>query len=75
MKIKDKLDLHTLLAIIKEIANNHYGGHYTILSFTTNVKFSFGTVTDREEIQNLTAYDNLSDALENAIQEFITIQP
>ena len=58
-----------LIRQIKSIANKHYGGHFTIFHFTTEVKFSFGTVTDREEIYNLTAYTNLNDALENGIQQ------
>tara|TARA_R100001594_G_scaffold136019_2_gene178144 strand:- start:365 stop:565 length:201 start_codon:yes stop_codon:yes gene_type:complete len=58
-----------LLKKIKSIADKYYGGHFTILHFSTNVKFAFGTVTDREEIQNLTAYTNIEDALENGIQE------
>ena len=68
------IELTTLFKLIDEISKKHYGGHYTILKFTTHYKFSFRTITDREEILELTPYDNLNDAIENGIQEFITIQ-
>lgn len=54
------------------IADKAFGGHFTILSFTTEYKFSFGTITEREDIENLNSYCNINDAIENAIQEYLT---
>jgi hypothetical protein len=54
------------------IADKAFGGHFTILSFTTNYKFAFGTITEREDIENLIGYDNINDAIENEIQKFLT---
>lgn len=56
------------LKTIEFIANKYYSGHYTILKFTNGFKFSFGTITKREEIYDLNLYDNLRDALINGIQ-------
>ena len=59
-------------SILEFIANNGFDGHFTVLSFTTHYKFAFGTVTEREDIENLAPYDNINDAIENAIQEYLT---
>ncbi len=59
-------------SIINFISNKDFDGHLTILSFTTNYKFSFGTVIEREDIYNLIAYDSINDAIENAVQEYLT---
>lgn len=53
------------------IADKSFNGHFTLLSFTTEYKFAFGTVTEREEIENLIGYDNINDAIENAIQKYL----
>jgi hypothetical protein len=58
--------------IIDFISNRDFSGHFTILSFTTHYKFAFGTVTEREDIENLIGYDNINDAIENEIQKFLT---
>jgi hypothetical protein len=59
-------------AIIDFISNRDFSGHFTILSFTTNYKFAFGTITEREDIENLIAYNNINDAIENEIQKYLT---
>jgi hypothetical protein len=59
-------------ALLRFIADKYFDGHFTILSFTTNYKFAFGTVESREDIENLIAYDNINDAITNAIQEYLT---
>lgn len=64
--------------IMISLANNHYGGHYTLLGFTNGVKFSFGTITEREDIQELAEFETIEDAMMNGIQEhytFINSQP
>ena len=67
-----KLGGHLLVA--KSLADLYYGGHFTLLSFTTHVKFGFGTITDREEIDEMSDYDSISDAIENAIQQHFARQ-
>jgi len=57
-----------LLKIVDVISEEYYGGHYTVFNFTTNIKFSFGTITDRDEINDLIGYDDINDAIINAIQ-------
>lgn len=59
-------------AIIDFISNRDFSGHFTILSFTTHYKFAFGTVTEREDIDNLIGYNNINDAIENEIQKYLT---
>ncbi len=60
-----------LMKLVQDIANGSYSGHFTIMCFTTNVKFCFGTPNNRDEIASLIPYDNINDAIENAIHEFI----
>lgn len=59
-------------SIIDFISKKDFGGHFTILSFTTEYKFAFGTVTEREDIENLASYYTINSAIENAIQEYLT---
>jgi len=58
----------TLIKIAESIANDHYSGHLTILKFTTEWKAGFGTITERDEINELIGYANVDDALTNLIQ-------
>jgi len=67
-----KLGGHLLVA--KSLADLYYGGHFTLLSFTTHVKFGFGTITNRDEIDEMSDYDSISDAIENAIQQHFARQ-
>ena len=64
----NRVPKESLMMIAESIANQYYGGHYTLLTFTTNVKFSFSTVTEREDILELIPYNDINDAIENAIQ-------
>ena len=76
--VEEIMEINELIEQMKRIAKQHYGGHYTVLSFTTNIKFSFGTITERDEIEELSGYDTLEDAVRNGIQEhytFINSQP
>jgi hypothetical protein len=63
-----KTKLETLILFVEGWANENYGGHYTIFSFTSCYKFSFGTINEREDIEKLLPYDSLEDAIINAIQ-------
>jgi hypothetical protein len=58
----------TLIKIAEAIANEHFSGHLTILKFTTEWKAGFGTITERDEINELIGYSTLDDALTNLIQ-------
>jgi hypothetical protein len=52
-KMMDQMDVNELMSTVCTIATLKYDGHFTILSFTTNFKGSFGTVTEREDIESL----------------------
>jgi hypothetical protein len=62
------------LLVAKSLADLYYGGHFTLLSFTTHVKFGFGTITDRDAIDEMSDYDSIEDAIENAIQQHFARQ-
>jgi hypothetical protein len=53
------------------IANLKYNGHFTLLSFTTNFKGCFGTVTEREEIKQLYPCESLREVLLHMIYKEI----
>jgi hypothetical protein len=57
--------------LIDILSKKHFGGHYTIFSFTTGYSFSFTTVNSREGIYELDLYDCLDDAITNAVQQLI----
>jgi len=52
-KMMEQMDVNQLMSTVCTIATLKYDGHFTILSFTTNFKGSFGTVTEREDIESL----------------------
>ena len=57
--------------LIESISNNYFGGHFTVLSFSTCYSFMFGTPSGREEIQDLESFHDINDAISGAIQRFI----
>lgn len=59
--------MKNLIKKVEKIANEKYSGHYTILKFTTHYKVSFGTVIEMDEIDVLTPYNSLKEALLNLI--------
>jgi hypothetical protein len=59
----DQMDVNELMSTVCVIANLKYNGHFTILSFTTNFKGSFGTVTEREDIESLSPCLSLKELL------------
>jgi uncharacterized protein with von Willebrand factor type A (vWA) domain len=65
----ENISLEEALATAEWIAKKYFGGHYTIYSFTHGYKFSMGTVTDREEIEELDEYNSLLDAVVNGCSE------
>jgi len=60
-----------LMQVVESIAKTYYGGHFTIFSFTTEVKFAFGTINCRDEISELDGYYDINHAIANAIQDAI----
>jgi len=59
----DQMDVNELMSTVCTIATLKYNGHFTILSFTTNYRGSFGTVTEREDIENLNPFLSLREVL------------
>jgi hypothetical protein len=59
--------------LIESASKLYFGGHYTIFSFSTCYCFMFGTPSGREDIESLDRFDNIDDAITNAIQKLIRI--
>jgi hypothetical protein len=55
-------DVTTVLAMIEDVAKRHYGGHLTIMRFTTNWRVGFGTPDGREDIQHMCEGKTLREA-------------
>jgi len=62
-KMIDQMDVNELMSTVCTIATLKYDGHFTILSFTTNFKGSFGTITEREDIDSLSPCLSLKEVL------------
>ena len=62
-KMIDQMGVNELMSTVCTIATLKYDGHFTILSFTTNFKGSFGTVIEREDIENLNPFLSLREVL------------
>lgn len=58
-----------LMSTISSIATLRYDGHFTILKFTTHYKGGFGTITEREDIENLCGYKSFEQLLINMIND------
>lgn len=57
------MTIDDLMSTICTIAVLKYDGHFTILSFTTNFKGGFGTITEREDIDAMKEYHSLKELL------------
>ena len=57
--------------LIQGIADDYFGGHFTILTFTTCYSFMFGTPSDRDDISGLESFYDINDAIVDAVQKFI----
>ena len=68
-KMMDQMDVNELMSTVCTIATMKYDGHFTILSFTTNFKGSFGTVIEREDIEALSPFLSLKELLINMIDK------
>ena len=71
MKVEQikKMNVDELMSIVSLIAKLKYDGHFTILSFTNHYKGSFGTITEREDINRLDQYADLKLLLMDMICE------
>jgi hypothetical protein len=72
--LDDNSTLEEWLILADYIAKKHYGGHFTLFAFSFSYKFAFGTITERDEINDLPGYSNLKDAIINAHQEFCVVE-
>ena len=63
------------LDLFKEIANEQFDGHYTIMKFTTNYRVAFGTIMAndycelREVIQGMAEGKTLEEACKRCVEE------
>jgi hypothetical protein len=57
--------------LIQGIADDYFGGHFTILTFTTCYSFMFGTPSDRDDISGLESFYDVNDAIVDSVQKFI----
>lgn len=62
MNTQEKMDK------VIEIANKKYDGHFTLMKFTTNWRFIFGTIDNREEIKYMESAKTLDEVLDKAIK-------
>lgn len=70
-KIYENLTIDELMSTICTIAILKHGGHFTILSFTNHFKGGFGTITDRDEIEQMCGYGSFKQLLINMINDEI----
>lgn len=63
------------LDLFKEIANEQFDGHYTVMKFTTNYRVAFGTLHAndydelREVIQEMAEGKTLEEACKKCVEE------
>ena len=63
------------LDLFKEIANEQFDGHYTVMKFTTNYRVAFGTIMAndycelREVIQEMAEGKTLEGACKKCVEE------
>ena len=62
-----QMNINDLMSTICTIAVLKYDGHFTILSFTNSFKGGFGTITEREDIDEMKEYYSLKELLINMI--------
>ena len=62
-----QMNINDLMSTICTIAVLKYNGHFTILSFTNSFKGGFGTITQREDIDEMKEYYSLKELLINMI--------
>jgi len=62
-----QMNINDLMSTICTIAVLKYNGHFTILSFTNSFKGGFGTITEREDIDEMKEYYSLKELLINMI--------
>lgn len=55
--------LEELLELVKKYADEHFDGHYSIYSFTTNYKVIFGTINETRGVWKVEGFPTLKEAL------------
>lgn len=51
------------LKAAEDIAKERFDGHYTLMRFTTNWRFCFGTISDRADIDRMISGATMVDAV------------
>lgn len=51
-----------------DVAKEEYGGHFTLMRFTTNWRFIFGTLGNDEEMFLMESAKTLDEILDKAIE-------
>lgn len=57
-----------LLAELERVAKNDFGGHFTIMKFTTNWRVGFGTPGSRCDIDQMWEGKTFAEAAERALK-------
>ncbi len=68
-EIDENSSLDEWMRVAYDISQEHYDGCITVISSHEGNKFSFSSDTDAEHIEELDNYEELKDAVMNAIQE------
>lgn len=58
---------------IEKIADRKYDGHFTIMKFTTNWRFCFGTASGRKDISQMAEGKTMEEAILNGIINNINV--
>lgn len=71
----DNMDLYHALAVADYISKEEYGGHFTLLCFTTGCKFCFGTLDkiDYNTTSLMASGKTVEDAIKAGIDKKIDV--
>lgn len=56
------------MALVEKIAKEEFDGHYTLMRFTTDWRFTFGTVNNREDVYLSVKGKTIDEVLDKAIE-------
>lgn len=62
MITQEKLD------VVTKIANEEFDGHFSLMKFTTNWRFTFGTIGEREDVDLSVVGETIDEVLDKAIE-------
>jgi hypothetical protein len=57
-----------LFTELQQIADRKFGGHFTVMKFTTNWRVSFGTPMERSDIASMSVGKTFAEAADQAIR-------